>query len=149
MRLRDPEHLRFVAREPCLICGRSPADPHHLRSAQPRALSLKSSDQYVVPLCRLHHNKAHRHGDETKWWKSLRVDAFAIALDLWRRSHGLSLAANETGVVEANNSVQALPSRKNSSERANGSDAEPEYGARDDGRLLADPASAANPVDAL
>ena len=149
LRMRDPEHLRFVAGEPCLICGRSPADPHHLRSAQPRALSLKSSDQYVVPLCRLHHDEAHRHGDETKWWKSLRIDAVAVALDLWRRSHGLSLAAIETGIVEANNSVQAAPSRKNSYEGVNGSDAEPDPGARDDIRLLADPANAANPVDAL
>ena len=149
VRRRDPEHLRFVAGEPCLICGRSPADPHHLRFAQPRGLSLKSSDQYVVPLCRLHHDEAHRHGDETKWWRSLRIDAIAAALDLWRRSHGLSLAANETGVADTNGSAQAAPSQKNSNERANGSDAERDLGARDDGRLLADLANAANPVDAL
>src|ERR1017187_1752161 len=37
-RLRDKAHLRFVASQPCLICGRQPSDPHHLRFAQPRAL---------------------------------------------------------------------------------------------------------------
>jgi hypothetical protein len=27
-RLRDKAHLKFVATQPCLICGRSPADAH-------------------------------------------------------------------------------------------------------------------------
>jgi hypothetical protein len=33
-RVRDKDHLRFVSTQPCLICGRTPADPHHLRFAQ-------------------------------------------------------------------------------------------------------------------
>src|SRR5262249_39635011 len=37
-RYRNREHLRFVAGQPCLICGRKPSDAHHLRHAQPRAL---------------------------------------------------------------------------------------------------------------
>jgi hypothetical protein len=37
-RYRDKTHLRFVAKEPCLICGRKPCDPHHLRFAQSCAL---------------------------------------------------------------------------------------------------------------
>jgi hypothetical protein len=32
-RIRDREHVKFVAGHPCLICGRRPADPHHLRFA--------------------------------------------------------------------------------------------------------------------
>ena len=40
-RLRDKQHLRFVAKQPCLVCGREPCDPHHLRFAQPRGLSAK------------------------------------------------------------------------------------------------------------
>ena len=53
-RLRDKAHLRFVASQPCLVCGRQPSDPHHLRFAQPRALGLKVSDEFTVPLCRGH-----------------------------------------------------------------------------------------------
>ncbi len=34
--------LRFVASQPCLVCGRHPSDPHHLRFAQPRALGAQS-----------------------------------------------------------------------------------------------------------
>ena len=29
-RLRDKAHLKFVASQPCVICGRQPSDPHHL-----------------------------------------------------------------------------------------------------------------------
>ncbi|MGC2318311.1 MAG: hypothetical protein WA615_17740, partial [Bradyrhizobium sp.] len=37
IRLRDEEHRKFVATQPCMVCGRTPADAHHLRFAQPRA----------------------------------------------------------------------------------------------------------------
>jgi hypothetical protein len=42
-RLRDKAHLKFVASQPCAVCGRKPSDPHHLRFAQPRAIGLKVS----------------------------------------------------------------------------------------------------------
>src|SRR6202012_2513762 len=48
IRLRDKDHRRFVSTQPCLVCGRSPADPHHLRFAQPRAMSRKVSDEFTV-----------------------------------------------------------------------------------------------------
>ena len=68
IRLRDKEHCKFVSRQPCVICGRTPADPHHLRSAQPRALGRKVSDEYTVPVCRTHHRELHSYGDEASWW---------------------------------------------------------------------------------
>ena len=37
-RHRDKGHLKFVASQPWLVCGRSPADAHHLRFTQPRAM---------------------------------------------------------------------------------------------------------------
>src|SRR5262249_45005041 len=67
-RYRDRDHLRHVAKQPCLICGRKPSDPHHLRYLQPRALGRKSSDEFVVPLCRIHHRLVHRVGNEPAWW---------------------------------------------------------------------------------
>ena len=63
-RLRDKAHLKFVALQPCLICGRQPSDPHHLRFAQPRAIGLKVSDEFTVPLCRGHHRQLHQAGNE-------------------------------------------------------------------------------------
>jgi hypothetical protein len=39
-RIRDKAHRKFVSAQACLVCGRQPSDPHHLRSAQPRALVI-------------------------------------------------------------------------------------------------------------
>jgi hypothetical protein len=41
IRLRDKEHCKFVASQPCIVCGRTPAEAHHVRFAQPRALNRK------------------------------------------------------------------------------------------------------------
>jgi hypothetical protein len=81
-RLRDKAHLRFVAAQPCLICGRHPSDPHHLRFAQPTALGLKVSDE----LCRGHHRQVHQTGNEAAWWEDLVINALEIAKGLWEQS---------------------------------------------------------------
>ena len=73
-RYRDRAHLEFVASQPCLLCGRQPSDPHHLRFMQPRAMGRRVSDEFAVPLCRTHHRAVHRHGDEAAWWKSTGID---------------------------------------------------------------------------
>jgi hypothetical protein len=86
IRLRDKEHCKFVATQPCVVCGRMPSEAHHIRFAQPRALGRKVSDEYMVPVCRLHHRELHRYGDEASWWAGVNVDPLPIALELWRRS---------------------------------------------------------------
>jgi hypothetical protein len=68
IRLRDKEHCMFVASQPCIVCGRTPSEAHHIRFAQPRALSRKVSDDYTVPICRLHHCELHSYGDEASCW---------------------------------------------------------------------------------
>ncbi len=85
-RYRNKEHLRFVAQQACLICGRRPSDPHHLRFMQPRALGRKVSDEFVAPLCRIHHRAAHRAGDERAWWMQLGIDPVKVARELWTRT---------------------------------------------------------------
>jgi ERF superfamily len=87
-RHRDKTHLRLVALQPCLICGRSPSDAHHLRFAQLRALGRKNSDEYTVPLCRIHHSQTHRTGDELGWWKERGIDPLPVASRLWSVSRG-------------------------------------------------------------
>jgi hypothetical protein len=86
IRLRDKEHCKFVATQPRVVCGRMPAEAHHIRFAQPRALGRKVSDEYTVPVCRLHHRDLHSYGDEASWWAAVSVDPLPIALELWRRS---------------------------------------------------------------
>jgi hypothetical protein len=91
-RLRDKTHLKFVANQPCLVCGRQPSDPHHLRFAQPRAIGLKVSDEFTVPLCRGHHRQLHQAGNEEAWWENLRINALEIARGLWVQTHPASAA---------------------------------------------------------
>jgi ERF superfamily len=83
-RYRNKEHLRYVTLQPCLLCARKPSDAHHLRFVQPRALGRKTSDEFAVPLCRIHHRAAHRAGDERAWWKAAGIDPLKIARKLWK-----------------------------------------------------------------
>jgi hypothetical protein len=44
------------------------------------------SDEYTVPVYRLHHRDLHSYGDEASWWAGVGIDPLPIALELWRRS---------------------------------------------------------------
>jgi hypothetical protein len=86
VRLRDKNHRKFVTRQPCLVCGRVPSDSHHLTFAQPRALGHRVSDEFTVPVCRIHHRELHRSGDEAAWWQKLNIDPLPVALRLWQHT---------------------------------------------------------------
>jgi hypothetical protein len=88
-RIRDRDHIRYVAGQPCLICGRQPSDAHHLRFAQHPALGRKVSDEFTVPLCRGHHREIHRCGDEAAWWSTVGIEPTAAARVLWLKTHPL------------------------------------------------------------
>jgi len=92
-RFRDKTHCKFVSKQPCLICGRQPADAHHLRFAQHRALGRKVSDEFIVPLCRGHHREVHRCGDEASWWSKAGIDPIGAARTLWTETHPLRSVA--------------------------------------------------------
>jgi hypothetical protein len=86
-RVRDRDHVKSVAKQPCLVCGRRPADAHHLRFAQSSALGRKVSDEFTVPLCRGHHREVHRSGDEAAWWVKFGIDPTISARVLWLKTH--------------------------------------------------------------
>jgi hypothetical protein len=86
VRLRDKEHRKFVSRQGCLICGRTPCDAHHLAYTQPRALAKRVSDEFTVPVCRIHHRELHLQGDEVAWWNKFQIDPIPVALRLWQRT---------------------------------------------------------------
>src|SRR5215213_4383346 len=71
-RRRDKRHLDYVSSKPCLVCGRAPSDAHHLRFAEPRELG-RVSDEFTVPLCRIHHRELHGRA-ERAWWAALKID---------------------------------------------------------------------------
>jgi hypothetical protein len=114
-RLRDRGHIRHVMTQACLICGRRPSDPHHLRFAQSRALNRKVSDEFTVPLCRTHHREVHRHGDEETWWQKIGIDPLSAARTLWLETHPLPRA----DATAANDEVRTTE-QPASSERSNG-----------------------------
>jgi ERF superfamily len=97
-RFRDRNHVKFVANQPCLICGRRPSDAHHLRFAQRPALGRKVSDEFTVPLCRGHHREVHRCGDEAGWWKKTGIDPTVSARVLWLETHPLPPKSDKTGL---------------------------------------------------
>jgi hypothetical protein len=99
---RDKEHRRFVLRHPCLVCGRVPSDPHHLTFVQPRALGRRVSDEFTVPICRIHHRELHRSDDEAAWWRRLNIDPLPVALKLWRHTRvDGELTASREGITQA------------------------------------------------
>ena len=87
-RVRSKAHLKFVARQACLICGRAPSHAHHLRYAQPKGIGLKVSDEFTVPLCAIHHQENHATGNERQWWQERNLDPLAVAQGLWEETRG-------------------------------------------------------------
>jgi ERF superfamily len=99
IRERDRDHLRFVATQPCLVCGRTPTDPHHVKFAEQRAISREVSDRFTVPICRLHHRELHRRGDERAWWQKQGIDPLAVASRLWADTHSVVLPEEDVGAT--------------------------------------------------
>jgi hypothetical protein len=60
------------------------------------------SDEFTVPLCRLHHHELHRAGNEAAWWQKLNIDPFPVALRLWQhaRANG-GFSYSEEGITQA------------------------------------------------
>ena len=98
-RVRDRDHVKYVAKQACLICGRRPSDAHHLRFAQHSALGRKVSDEFTVPLCRGHHREIHRYGDEAAWWSSARIDPAPAARTLWLKTHPLPASSDKNAAA--------------------------------------------------
>ena len=95
-RIRSKDHLRFVAQQPCVICGRAPTHAHHVRYAQAKGIALKVSDQFTVPLCAIHHGENHSTGDERRWWHERKIDPLVIAEELWGKSMRLPTTDPQT-----------------------------------------------------
>src|SRR6266567_1263664 len=109
-RLRDKDHLKYVASRYCLICGRQPSEPHHVRFAQKLAFGRKVSDEFTVPLCRLHHHELHCSRNEPLWWKTARIDPIQIARELWEATRPKAALQPVTGASGPAPSVSpALP----------------------------------------
>jgi len=120
-RVRDRDHVKYVAQQACLVCGRQPSDAHHLPFAQSRALGCKVSDEFTVPLCRGHHREVHRYGDEAAWWRSAGIDPTVTARSLWLKTHSRAtpdqLGGEDTTSVATPDADQGMVKREPSTRR--------------------------------
>lgn len=88
-RIKEENHLRFIASCPCLICGGTDVQAAHIRFAD---LTIdkpytgkgeKPDDKYTVPLCVYHHAAQHKWGNEREWWANTELDPIKVALALY------------------------------------------------------------------
>jgi hypothetical protein len=112
-RYRNRGHLRYVAQQACLLCGRKPSDPHHLGFTQPRALGRKVSDEFAVPLCRGHHRAVHRSRNERAWWRQAGIDPIKVASRLWKATRGMGQPQSERTASAWPHGAAASPDPKN------------------------------------
>jgi hypothetical protein len=85
--MKRPDHLKFIRKLPCVICGKSPCDAAHIRYSSSKwgkanAMGAKPDDKWTVPLCRKHHRRSHCYGEQ-RWWNQQGVDPLALADDLF------------------------------------------------------------------
>lgn len=84
-RLRNKRYLVHVRQQACLACRRPWAgDAHHIMFAEPAAMSMKVSDNWVVPLCRNCHHDLHMAGNEKHFWEAVDRDPIAWATSQWK-----------------------------------------------------------------
>ena len=68
------EKADFVRELPCLVCERTPCEPHH---EPPR--SRGGTSESLTPLCYAHHQMRHFLGSAELFWRSYHVDLVAEA----------------------------------------------------------------------
>jgi hypothetical protein len=112
-----------------------PSDSHHLTFTQPRALGDRVSDEFTVPVCRIHHRELHRAGNEVEWWQKLNIDPVPIALKLWQHSHAdIAATPMRDGVAPAPLAKTPGISLQDQSDRSHDAHADPASTGRGAGR---------------
>lgn len=91
-RRKADDHLRWIRTLPCCVCKwRVQVEAAHLRMSNYRlgkresGKGEKPSDQWTVPLCKIHHEKQHAMG-EVPFWDWAGLNPFVVALALFAMS---------------------------------------------------------------
>ena len=86
IRLRDKEHRSSCPCSPAWsVDARQPIPIICVLRSRGR-ISRKVSDEFTVPVCRLHHRELHRTVMRNAWWQGIKIDPLPIALRLWRQA---------------------------------------------------------------
>jgi hypothetical protein len=82
----NKDHRAVMKFLPCLVCGWTAHEGHHLKRGIPhteRGTSRKAHDRYIVPVCRTHHDQIEDAVDDEAWFTTRGIDARSIADALW------------------------------------------------------------------
>ena len=76
------KYLEYIKKKPCLVCGQTPVDPHHMEAVGMGGANKDGFKDYTfVPLCRFHHSEYHStgiHYFEARYQINLWKDAFNL-----------------------------------------------------------------------
>lgn len=82
--MKDAKYIAWIKTLECWYCGCFGSDPHHIGDG---IHTTRSNDRLVIPLCREHHDMAHRRG----WNKHLRAALTKAAKKYWREYESKNL----------------------------------------------------------
>lgn len=92
-RVENRDHLAFIRRLPCVICGtHANIQAAHIRARSTQfrkrqaGAAEKPDDKWTVPLCAAHHlfgPDAQHDLNELVWWARQGIDPFVLALALF------------------------------------------------------------------
>lgn len=83
---RATQFKEFVKSCPCIICGKTPSDPHHFPVT--KGAGGNAVDGWVIPLCREHHSEAQEGGKDWVWTYRKQWGAFyySVIFSLMQRT---------------------------------------------------------------
>ena len=69
LRGNSKEHLAWIRKQPCVVTGFGPCEPHHLTRVPggKRGMGAKNLDIYTIPLTRHIHMALHKENKETEF----------------------------------------------------------------------------------
>ena len=86
MIVRNAKHLKSIRQYPCAVCHTDQdIQAHHLTHIKPLGMSIKSSDEYCIPLCPLCHYHLHHYG-ERRFWRERKLEPSIYAAILYKKT---------------------------------------------------------------
>lgn len=99
--MKSKEYLSYIHTLPCIICGATPVQAHHLLRTPDeideeeacflipkkhgRGMGRKSGDEWAIPLCPRHHAELHANGDETRYLQQMGIDGVKAAEKIFKK----------------------------------------------------------------
>ena len=76
-RIKNPELLESIREKPCLFCGKSPSEAHHITT---KGAGGGDTENNLMPVCRKHHAELHQIGYAKMGWKYPTIKTFLMKI---------------------------------------------------------------------